>query len=163
MRKTSFFLLLSLLLSCFVGCGRGSVLDYQEQGATYEIRYAGASGEISCTLNLDAGGSNRDFTLAFLQSEHTPAYILGRSEGVFWAESCGKRVSVSPPPICLDILALFCIPREARVLDVCKQGETRVVTLAAEETIYTLHFVGDRDFPIYISAENNRFFAVFVN
>lgn len=156
------FLTLSLPLS-LSGCTQGSILAYQSKGGDYQIRYQGPSGEVACALCLGAGDATRDFRLSFPATEGTPAYTIAQSDGAFWLEYHTTRVSISPPPICEDILSLFSIPEGARVSAVTKEGDTRVVTLVAEDTIYTLHFAGKSEIPCYISAENARFISIYVN
>ena len=156
------FLTISLPLP-LSGCAQGSILAYQSLSGEYKIRYLGPAGEVSCTLSLSEGDITRDFRLSFGKSEGAPAYTIAKIDGVFWLEFEKNRVSVSPPPICEDILSLFSIPEGARVCTLTKEGDTRAVTLQAEDTFYTLHFAGKSEIPCYISAENTRFVSIYVN
>ncbi len=162
MRKLLTVFLSALLIFALCGCGQTTILAYQSRAGHYQIRYAGESGEVACELTLAEGDDTRDFVLSFGEGAHTPAYLLGRTAETYWAEYAGARVTIAPPQIAVDILHLFSIPAKAQVLDVKKEGGTRVVTLRADEILYTLHFEGAELVPSYISAENGRFYSIFV-
>lgn len=157
-------LTLALILTLpLVGCGRENLFAYQEGAQSHTIRYENEGGTYTCRLALGEGGIDRDFSLAYEESDTTPAYTIGRTEGVFWLQYSTKQVPISAPPIPMAIVALFCIPAGVDVTDIHKEGDIRVVTCVFDTTIYTLHFEGKGVFPTYISAENKDFFAIYVN
>ncbi len=171
MTKHFFFSCLALALVVtlslsLLGCGEANLFAYQEGAQSHTIRYETEAGEHICHLTLGEGGEERDFTLTY-EAGVTPTYTIGRTEGTLWLKWGTKQVSITPPPIPLIIVSLFCIPDTARVTEIKKEGDTRVATCMSGDTIYTLRFEGKRGCPTYISTYNSAidgdFFAIYVN